>query len=106
MILIDFRYRFLSIIMSGCDSINQTFIHCGFSNHFTENVIRWFNESDNDNFTPKIKKFYLGFQHSDTLGTRGFFSRATRSFVDRRLTRTADTSKARGNTSERLDLAC
>lgn len=46
------------------NSINHTFLHCGFSNHFPENVIGWFNESNNYNFTPKTTEILFGLSNT------------------------------------------
>ena len=46
------------------DSIDHTFVHCQFSQHFIKNIVQWFNETNKTNFNPGQREILLSINAS------------------------------------------
>ena len=42
------------------NSVDHTFIHCQFSQHFIKNIVQWFNETKKTNFNPGQREILFG----------------------------------------------
>ena len=42
------------------DSVDHTFIHCKFSQHFIKNIVQWLNETNKTNFNPGQREILFG----------------------------------------------